>query len=169
MLLETEIGEPLRPLREGRIDVLAIHLPVREHDLTVGPVILREQQLLGVPANHPLASRATASLEDLADYPVVSASAHGYWLEHFLPERTPSGRPITPVAHVDTIQAGIALVAAGKGIGTMIEQNARYHAHPRIVFIPLIDAPVAEVALVWTTDRATETIRAFARLAAEYG
>jgi hypothetical protein len=70
MLVETQFHDPFGPLRDGQIDVLAVSLPVREPGLTVGPVIIREGQVLVVPVGHPMADHESASVEVLADYPV---------------------------------------------------------------------------------------------------
>ena len=171
VVLEAEIGEPLRPLREGRIDMLATHLPVRESDLVVGPVVLLDQLMPVASAAHPLAARSEVSIEHLYEQPVVAASpmAPSYWRDHFLPPLTPSGKLIEPAHYVDSIQAGLALCEAGKGIGLIAKQFARYNQRPGLVYLPLIDAPAVEVALVWSTDRQSKLGSAFAELAEEYG
>lgn len=167
-VMENNIRDQLAPLRDGDIDVLAAQLPVRESDLVVGPVILREPLIAAVPAGHPLAERGEASLEDLADYPVIAASATGYWADYYLPPRTPSGRAIKPVMVVDSILAGLAMLRAGKGISVVVEQVTEYYQGPDIAYVPLVDGPVCEVALVWRADRETELVRAFARTAASF-
>ncbi|GAB3813115.1 LysR family transcriptional regulator [Micromonospora zhanjiangensis] len=172
IVLEVEVGNHLQPLRNDRVDVVATHLPVREPDITVGPVILRERQMVAVPANHPLAGQDAASLEDLIGETVVTLgeSAPRYWVEHFMPPHTPSGRPITYSLQVDTIQAGLALCGAGKCVALVVEQMARFYPRRDVVYLPLIDAPLGEIAMVWsTTTQKTELVHALAETAVNAG
>ena len=167
--LEAEIGDHLRPLRESKVDLLATLLPVKEPGLVVGPVVLREALLMAVPENHAIAKRGRASLEDLADNPAVLSTSENYWIDHFVPRTTPSGRPIERTHCIDSLQAGIALIASGQGIGPIVTQFAQYNQHPGITYVPLDGAPIIESALIWSAARETELIRAFARLAEARG
>ncbi|MFG3341306.1 LysR family transcriptional regulator [Glycomyces sp. NPDC048151] len=163
VLLQAEIADQLRPLHEQRVDVLAVQLPVLEPGLVVGPVITRDRMLMVVGKGHPLVAKGVASYEDFADHTVVTTSAKDDFVDHYLPRQTPSGRPIERRLRVDTIDAGFALVAAGKGIGPIVTDFARYRRSDDLVYLPLEDAPVCEVALVWSAARESELVRAFAR------
>lgn len=170
LVLEAEVGDHLRPLREGRVDVLAVPLPVREPDLVVGPVVLRERVLLAVPEGHAIAQRGHGTLEDLADNPVVVAAGDtDYWFDYFTPRQTPSGRPIEPRYRVESLQAGVALVMAGKGIGPIIAQFAQFNQHPGIAYVSFEHGPTAASALIWSAARESELIRVFAALAEAQG
>ncbi|HEX3812685.1 MAG TPA: LysR family transcriptional regulator, partial [Mycobacteriales bacterium] len=48
-------GEALNRLRRGELDVVAHWLPLHQDDLTIGPVLAREQRALAVRVGHPLA------------------------------------------------------------------------------------------------------------------
>ncbi|GAA2152381.1 MULTISPECIES: LysR family transcriptional regulator [Glycomyces] len=171
LVLEAEIGDHLRPLREDRVDLLAVPLPVREQGIALGPVVLRERLLMAVPEGHPIAIRGHATFEDLADNPVIVSSGDpdDYWIDYFVPPRTPSGRPIERTHRVESLQAGIALVMAGKGIGPIIAQFAQYNQHPGITYVPIENGPVVASALAWSAARETALIRDFARLAEDHG
>ncbi|WP_165547127.1 LysR family transcriptional regulator [Kribbella sindirgiensis] len=171
VVLEAEIGDHLRPLREDRADVIAVPLPVREDGLVVGPVVLRERLLMALPEGHPIALRGYATLEDLADNPVVVSSGDpdSYWIDYFVPARTPSGRPIERTHHVESLQAGVALVMAGQGIGPLLAQFAQYNQHAGIAYVPIENGPPVASALIWRADRETELVREFARLAEAHG
>ncbi|MFG3339604.1 LysR family transcriptional regulator [Glycomyces sp. NPDC048151] len=169
VVLEVEVGKPLRPLLEGRVDVLATLLPVDQPGLVVGPTVVRDPIVMGMPADHPLAEKATSSMEDLGDYPVVNAPRGEAWSDLFAPEKTPSGRPINLAYPIETVQAGMSLGSAGKGIGALISQLAKYHQYPEVTYRPLENAPVCEIGLVWQAAKETELVRAFARFAAERG
>jgi DNA-binding transcriptional LysR family regulator len=170
LLLESEVGDRLRPLIEDRVDLMATLLPVTDPDLVVGPVILRERMVMAMSADHPLAKRESSSMEDIADYPVIASSSKDErWIEHFVPRQTPSGRPIELAYSVDTLQAGIAFIASGSAIGPITTQFAKFNQHAGITYRPIEQAPVVESALVWPAAKENELIRAFARVAEEHG
>ena len=158
-------------LRTGAHDVNVLWLPVAEPDFTVGPTVLTSGRVLAVAADHPLAGRGTASLEDLADNHVVDLGpdAPEYWVASMVPTRTPSGRriPRGPVAR--TFHEVLSLVAAGHCVHPFGEVAARYTSPPGIVFVPLSDAPPLEWALTWRSTDDSSTIRALAQTAADLG
>ncbi|GII58261.1 LysR family transcriptional regulator [Planotetraspora thailandica] len=169
--LEFHFGDPFGALRGGRVDLQLLWLPVREPDLTVGPVVLTEGRLLAVPAGHPLAGRASACLDDLADQ-VVFGPGRGlppYWEEAMVPLRTPGGRPVPRGPAVRTFPEALALVAAGQGVTVLNEHVARHHRHPGVVCLPIHDAPPTEWALVWRTTGESAHVRAFAQTVRQVG
>ncbi|GHC93973.1 LysR substrate-binding domain-containing protein [Streptomyces violaceochromogenes] len=105
--IEVQFGEingsdPFTALRAGEHDARVLWLPVAEPDLTVGPTILTGGRVLALAADHPLAERGTARLEDLGYNQVVDfgPDAPEYWFTAMIPTRTPLGRriPRGPVA-----------------------------------------------------------------------
>jgi hypothetical protein len=146
-------------------------LPIAEPDLTVGPTVLTGGRVLAVSADHPLAERGTASLEDLADNHVVDLGpdAPEYWVSAMAPVRTPSGRrvPRGPVAR--TFHEILSLVASGQCVHPFGEVAARDNRPPGIVFVPMPDAPGLQWALTWRTSNDGPAIRALARTAAALG
>jgi DNA-binding transcriptional LysR family regulator len=124
---------------------------------------MREPRMLAVSSSHPLARRASASVEDLARDTVLrpSASTPQYWDEHCVPPRTPQGRVIQRGQVAETFQEMLTLIAAGKGTYPVGAQAARYYAHPDIRYIPLPDTPPFEWGLVWPAGRETSRLRAF--------
>ncbi|MEU4545546.1 LysR family transcriptional regulator [Nonomuraea dietziae] len=165
---ETQIGDHLAPLRSGEIDLLATLMPVRESDLVTGPILLREGWVVAVSSNHPFSRLASVSVEDLSRDTLVDAEgAPPYWLDHYIPSSTPSGRPIRRGPSVGTFQAALALVGAGSAIATVNSQAARYYVRPDISYVPLRDVPPAEYGLVWRASAETGRIRAFAQICAD--
>jgi hypothetical protein len=137
---------------------------VNEPGLTVGPVVLSEPRALAVSARHPFARRARALLEDPARDTVfgVAGNAPGYGWDFHVPPRTPSGRPVPRGEDVATFQELLALIAAGQGISPVAASVEPYYTRPDIAFVPLDDAPVTEVAVVWRTQGLTARVRALA-------
>jgi DNA-binding transcriptional LysR family regulator len=68
------VGLPFRdrfgPLRRGEVQRMVTHLPLDHPGLVIGPVLAREQPVLAVARNHPLATRHEVSAEDLVDHRV---------------------------------------------------------------------------------------------------
>ena len=51
-------------LRQGEVDMLAARLPLTAPDITVGPILSREERVVVVPRDDPLAQRESISYED---------------------------------------------------------------------------------------------------------
>jgi DNA-binding transcriptional LysR family regulator len=158
-------------LRAGDNDVNVLWLPVAEPDLTVGPTVFTGGRVLAVSANHPLAERGTASLEDLADNHVVDLGPHApeYWVAAMVPTRTPSGRRIPRGPAARTFHEILSLVAAGQCVHPLGEIAARYNSPPGIVFLPIRDAPDLQWALTSRSTADSPAVRALAQTAADLG
>jgi DNA-binding transcriptional LysR family regulator len=162
-------GDPFGPLRAGEVDVQIAWLPVREADLTVGPIIRIEPIVLAVGAGHRLAQRESVSYEDLADEVVIGGAKPDYWWEALTPSHTPSGRPIRvgPTAAVESEM--LPILSTGEAISPVHSHASRYYARPDIAYVPIHDAPPAQWALLWRTATETNLIRYFAHTAREVG
>ncbi|GLI00519.1 LysR family transcriptional regulator [Phytohabitans aurantiacus] len=167
---EFHFSDPFSALRAGDVDVQLMWLPVREDDLTVGPVVRTEGRALAVPETCDLAGRQTVSLEDLAGRttPDPGPEALGYWLRAMFPASTPGGRLIRRGPRARTCHELLTLVAAGQVVSPVNAHFTRYYTYPGVVYLPIEDAPPTEWALVWRTGRETPVIRAFAQLAQCY-
>ncbi|MEW1587181.1 LysR family transcriptional regulator [Micromonospora vinacea] len=160
-----DFGDPFGRLRAGDIDVQIVWLPVKEPDLTVGPVIYTEPVVLAVGATHRLAGRESVSYEDLADETVMGGARPDYWREILVPLRTPSGRLIPIGPSVSNFQEMIPILATGEAVSPVHAQAARYYARPDLAYVPIRDAPPARWGLIWRTGNETELIRSFAGIA----
>ncbi|MEU7798746.1 LysR family transcriptional regulator [Micromonospora arborensis] len=168
-LRHVDFGDPFGQLRAGEIDMQIVWLPVREPDLTVGPVIYTEPIVLAVGATHPLASRDSVCYEDLADETVMGGARPDYWREILVPLRTPSGRLIRIGPSVSNFQEMIPILATGEAVSPVHAQAARYYARPDIAYVPIRDAPPGRWGLIWRTGHETELIRSFADTAQHLG
>ncbi|WP_119727072.1 LysR family transcriptional regulator [Thermomonospora amylolytica] len=162
-------GHPFGPLRNGEVDIAILWLPVREPDLTVGPVLFTESIVLCVPAGHPFAGRESVSYEDLADQVIIDTAMPRYWSEAVVPSRTPSGRPITVGPKADDILEAIAVVASGEAVVPVHAQTTRYFNRPDIAYVPIHDAPLAHWALIWRSDNETDAVNRFAQVVSDLG
>ncbi|MFI1585614.1 LysR family transcriptional regulator [Embleya sp. NPDC020630] len=148
VIQETQLADPFGPLRAGRLHFQVTETPVRESDLTVGPVLVTERPMLVVPARHELARRVSVTVEDLAGTTLVTfAGMPQYWIDHHYPTVTPSGAPIHRVT-ATYWQEALALVGAGKGC-TIASQGAEpYYTRPDTVWVPFRGTPPIEYAAV---------------------
>lgn len=168
VLSETPLDDPYGPLRRKEVDVLVARLPVGDvPDVAVGPVIGTDERLLAVPAGHPLAERGSASVEDLAELGVFSLRSSPAGLTcPFVPLYTPGGRLI-PRRHVfSTYTEMLELVAQHKGAHPIAASLLRFHKHPGVAFVPVVDLAPVDVALLWPAGTRHAGVRAFAGAAA---
>ncbi|MFE0103485.1 LysR family transcriptional regulator [Streptomyces sp. NPDC059009] len=146
---EANPSDVLPWLRAGEVDLaLACH-PVREEDVVMGPVLVREARMLAVPAGHSFARRATLSVGDLERVTV---------LQH--PETS-----CAPTAM--TVNELLTLVGAGEGVGVVGAHTRRYFARPDLAYVPFENAEPVEWGLLWRSDGATARVRAFGDAALE--
>ncbi|MGW3149528.1 LysR family transcriptional regulator [Streptomyces sp. NPDC001177] len=161
---EAQIDDHLAPLRNGRAEVLATRFPVREPDLTCGPLLTREPMVLAVASSHRLALRNEVEVEDLAGETVImpSGQLYEYWLDAVMPVTTPDGRPILRRRVAPTIQTTLALVGAGEGTLPMRLAATRFYLRPDVVYVPMPNLPRDRWGLVWRTADENGRVRAFA-------
>ncbi|HET6856948.1 MAG TPA: LysR family transcriptional regulator [Streptomyces sp.] len=166
-ICEVPLSDPYGKLRDGGYDVQLTEFPVREEDLGRGPALLTEERVLVIASGHPLAARASVSLEDLAGVTLltVDGDVPDYWQEHHAPTRTPGGRPIGQGPGVSNMQEALMLVAGGRGALLSAAHTATYFARPGVAHVPLDDAGPVEYGLVWRAKDNTDAVRAFARSA----
>lgn len=165
--VEIQPTAPFEELRAGEVDVAVAWLPVREPDLTVGPVTHSSDQVLMVGATHPLAGRASVCLEDLGDCIVLTPNALPVSMEEvFNPYRTPSGRPIPRGPVVSSWHEEMTLVAGGEIVSAVVAESGRFYPWPNIAYLPIRDAAPCQWALIWRTTRETPLILALAETVA---
>ncbi|MEV4115805.1 LysR family transcriptional regulator [Nonomuraea sp. NPDC049695] len=159
---------PLDLLRSGEVDVAVLWLPIREPDLTVGPVLSASPVLLMVAATHPYAGRESICLEDLGDCVVVQGQRIPQYLEEtFNPYHTPAGRPVRRGPKISTWQEALTVVASGQAVAGVTADIADFYPWPGLAFVPIRDAPPSQWALVWRTAAENPLIQAFVRAAAD--
>jgi DNA-binding transcriptional LysR family regulator len=166
-LREIHPPDPFTPLRSGEADLALLWLPVREPDLTVGPITHTSPVVLMVAANHPYAERESVCLEDLGDCTFVGPRGPipAYVEEAFNPFHTPAGRPIPRGPKVATWHEEMTAVSSGQAVSAAAAEAARFYPWPNIVYLPIRDAPPCQWALVWRTAGETPLVRAFVQAA----
>lgn len=158
----------LQNLRDGLVDVLlgrfAGELP---GDLVQGPVMAREDWVLGVARTHPLAELDVVSVEELAVHPIfgVPDPLTGRLGNPLYPETTPGGLPIPRRGVARTFAEALRLVARQENVFPTSASFPTYYRHPDVVFIPMHGWPPATRTLVWRAHGNGPLVRAFVDLA----
>lgn len=164
---DTDFRDPLGLLRAGAVDVAVTNAPVIEPGLVAGPDVCREPVVLAVSADHPLASRTSLGLDDLAGQVVFRAGrrAPPYWKQPPTPWHAPNGREIHRGSEVATVQELFARVADGQGVSPLAAHATRYFARPTLRFVPFEGTPPVTWCLAWRAAGETNRIRALAHAA----
>jgi DNA-binding transcriptional LysR family regulator len=161
---ETGIGDPTNQLRRRELDLVALDLPVDQPDLVIGPILRRDERLIGVATAHPLASRESVTLEDIAEFETHDGggSQPAEKIDAWSPPKTPSGRPIRR-RHLTnpTFSQIFALVAAGEIVH--FASSPLFLTYPGVTYRPVTDMPPIESALTWLVGEESAAIRAFAQ------
>jgi DNA-binding transcriptional LysR family regulator len=153
-------------LRDADLDMLATRLPLTDTDVTIGPVLSREERVLLVSRDDPLARRDSVSYDDLADRVVSDVPAFPRdVMDAFIPPVTPGGRILRRVPNTSA-EDTLMRVALGEQVHPTVRSFLDHHSHPGVIGVPIRDLPPSETALVWLTADRGPKIDAFARAAA---
>jgi DNA-binding transcriptional LysR family regulator len=148
----TTFDDRLGPLRRGEVDLMVMRLPLTQPDIVVGPLLsVDDPRVIMVAADHPLAGRSEAFVEDLADFPVRrSPDDPAEVAAASCPWTTPSGRPIVAadIAIADVSEL-LLLIAQGRLVHPTVAPFAEHFRHPDITIVPLVDLPGSSSALCW--------------------
>jgi DNA-binding transcriptional LysR family regulator len=159
-LHQYDITDPFRALRAGELDVMIVKFRVAEPDLTCSTDLATDPRAVVVGAAHPLASRASLSVEELPPYAMFHCPRGfpPYVWDEVVPPTTPAGRPLRRQHDLPSTTAMIDLVADGRAVHLSVLSLADI-APPAVKVIPVRDLPPAPVALAWCRERAH--VRAF--------
>ncbi|PXX60415.1 DNA-binding transcriptional LysR family regulator [Nocardia tenerifensis] len=141
------------PLLAGEVDAAFMWLPLG--DARFGHVPVRsDARVVALPPGHRLADRESVTRADLADEPVIRPDIFlsEENLCHWVADPRPDGSaaPLGPV--VEQVQDCLMLVARGKGVWLAPEPLSRWIPVSTLRWLPVIDAPRSDLALVWTAD-----------------
>ncbi|OIK06022.1 substrate-binding domain-containing protein [Streptomyces monashensis] len=145
-----DVTDPFRDLRAGELDLMIVKFGLREPDLVTSRVLTEDARAVLVGAAHPLAARASVSVEELADYDTFArpGAFPDYVWDDVVPPRTPAGRPIRRNRRVGSIPEMMALVAEGEAVHISLVSLADV-APPAVRVVPIHDLPSAPVTVAW--------------------
>jgi DNA-binding transcriptional LysR family regulator len=161
---EASIAELVEGLREGRFD-LAFTRPPLVGDL-VSRTLLTEEVCAVLPAEHPLAGRASLELAELADEPWVLTPRGSWepWHRGYDDDFAAAGFTPRVVQRAATVQGLLGLVAAGVGV-TRLARSSHSLRRTGVAFVPLA-GEVTRTELVWVPGNDNPAVRAIADVAA---
>lgn len=127
--------------------------------------IAREQRLVALPNDHPLATHATVSMVDLLDEPFLAlpesaGPLRDYWLA--LEDR--DGHPIRIQAEINDTEETYEAVASGIGICLLAAGNAPIFARGDVTMLPVHDLSPSELVLAWNERHCPPLLETFATL-----
>jgi DNA-binding transcriptional LysR family regulator len=135
-LMRIEWSEQVACLREGRVDLAIVQLPLSAEDLHVRPLWV-EPRVAVFPAGHRLATEHSISIEDVAEETILDARYNrDFWLVIPRPDGAP---PVVSQASADTVEEMLELVAAGVGMCITTSSIGESHARRDLAFVPIDD------------------------------
>lgn len=146
-----------RHLRAQEIDLCVASQPISTEGLTAVQ-LLDDAVGVATPLGHPLASRTSVSIHELAGRPFVSARK-GHWQRRLL-DGLFAAQGLTPkiVCEVDELSAIADLIGAGLGIGLVPAFAQRSSTRIPAAWIA-VDSPDCRrtVTLYWAADKHLST------------
>ncbi len=161
-LIEQSSVEQCRGVRERRLDVGLVFLPVEAGELNMR-WLFREPLMVMLAAGHPLAASQEVALDALArESFIVCPRYRQVGFHETIVGLCRSTGFVPRVAHEASSSTMMAeLVAAGLGLA-LVPRSATAHAHPGVIYQPLAGAPlVLEIAAVWLAEAMTPALRLF--------
>ncbi|MFE5540233.1 LysR substrate-binding domain-containing protein [Streptomyces sp. NPDC056492] len=148
-----EVTEPFAPLRAGEADLMIVKYDPLEPDLAVSRPVGFDGRAVLVGSHHPLAGRASVSVEEVAEYGGFRCPgdfpAHVWDL--VVPPRTPLGRPIRRIHAMTTLTAMARLLRSTYAIHLSF-RSLDAVVPPDIKVVPVHDLPPSPVAFAWLRE-----------------
>jgi DNA-binding transcriptional LysR family regulator len=158
-------GGEVPALRDGEVDVAFVWLPNDVSGLATMP-LTSELRIIGLPADHRLASRSELSIMDVKDEPLVwTRKAPRPWVEWWAVDPRPDGSHPKWGAENDNIDELLDQVAAGHGASIGPRSHALYYSRPDIVWVPLVDVEPLRIELAWDPDSSNPAVAAYVAIA----
>lgn len=151
LLVEEKTDDLLEQLRAGRLDVAVLALPVHDEGLHAEP-LFREEFVLAVPADHPLAGSAPVPTTVLRDYPLLLLSEGHCLRDQALDICHLAGAAERCGFQATSLETLRHMVAAGVGVTVMPELSVAppVPASPDLALVRFeAPAPYRDIAALW--------------------
>lgn len=147
-------------VESGDVDVAVVRGPLGVSSMQSLPMF-REQSVLAVRKDSPLALRTRVPWAEVAQHPLVVNEVSGTtrlteW---------PTGKQPTVSARCRNLDEWIELIAAGRGVGVTTRSVPRHLSHPMIRFLPLDATPKVPVYVMYSRRGIHPLIDRFIRAA----
>jgi len=163
-LFEYDVAQPFRELRAGELDVMIVKFTPDAPDLVCSAPVTVDARAVVIAADHPLADRASVSIEDFADcsgFRCPGTMPAQVW-DEVVPRTTPAGRPIHREFELTSTAAMMDLVARSLAIHITVLSLAEV-APPSVRVVPIHDLPPAPVSLARLRTNDDARVRDFVR------
>jgi len=124
-----------------------------------------------LPSGHPLASRPSLAMADVAGLPWIVAevatdgSHPTRWRDEWLVRHRPGGDQPIIGGTARTIDEWRELVVAGRGISLCPASAEIYYARPGLAFVRADGVPPTALCVAWRADDASPVVHRFIELA----
>ena len=143
-VLRTDWTDQVRVLRDGRVDIGYVRMPI---DLTAlsSWLLFTEPQVAVVPVAHRLAGRDRVSVHELVGERLLQhANAVPEWAALH-------STPLVVARQARSVEEKLEWVAAGEGFSVVPQSVAMYYQRADITWMVLADVAPNEVRLAWPT------------------
>ena len=136
-------------LREGRLDLCLVRLPIAGADLETATVAT-EARVAGFAESHRLAGASHVMLAELDEEPIVDfPTQRDYWAVNPRPSgREPMWGPV-----VRSVEEMLEIVASGAAMCLTGASVARFYPRPGVIFVPVADLAPSVIAVAGLAER----------------
>jgi hypothetical protein len=161
---EYDITDPFGALRGGVLDLMIVKFGRTEADLEYSATVATEQRVAVLGAHHPLAGRASVSVEELAGYDAFRCPGTfppSVW-DEVVPPHTPAGRPIRRRHELTGTGTVMATVTRTDAVHLSLRSLADV-ASEAVRVVGVHDLPPAPVRLARRRGPVPDHVREFVR------
>jgi DNA-binding transcriptional LysR family regulator len=160
-LVELEESRLMHSVLDGSLDMGFLYFPEPDEQLAVR-VVSRKSQWVALAPDHPLASRKSLTVKDLAGHSMILpdetlAPRLHRWYRSFLDK---DGERTWRYVGANQIHVALGLCAAGEGLCVVAEHLRRVRSDD-LTYIPLTHAPKTELSAVWRMDSPVRQVAQF--------
>ncbi|MEQ6903673.1 LysR family transcriptional regulator [Nocardioides sp. YIM 152588] len=132
-------GHQAEMLRDGRADVALLHRPFDDLSGFDTETLVVEDQVLVLPAGHPMSARASVSLAEATSLPGLPIPR---W------PRIDGSYPEGPGPELHDVTQVLQLVRLGR-TSIVLPDSARANLRDGLAVVPVVDAPAVTTVIAW--------------------
>lgn len=164
-----ELSQPASGLIDRSAQVAFVRPPIGAPGISLCQVAA-EPRVFVLPAGHPLASRPSLTLADVAGLPWIAAeeatdgSDPVLWRDDWLFRPRPGGGQPIIGALARTIDEWREHIVAGRGVSLCPASAEMFYARPGLAFVRSEGVPPAALCVAWRTQDTSPLVRRFVEI-----